>query len=195
MRHPFSAISITRSTRGAKFQRELGGLQTPRVGRTRCTTAVRRGSRSMKIPYSGGCACGAVRYECSSKPLASYFCHCRDCQRETGSAFASCIAISANAFRVTKGDPKKYESRAESGGTTHRFFCPDCGSPLHGFIPSAPETVTINVGSLDDPSWFEPTMSLWTIRAQAWTPTDPALRVFEKQPSEQEVQEMFAPTS
>ena len=104
----------------------------------------------MKLPFTGGCACGAIRYECSAEPLASMLCHCRDCQYESGSAFTSAMAVPAPAFTITQGSPKSHAVTAASGGTSRRFFCSECGSPLFSRVTAAPDIVTIAVGSLDD---------------------------------------------
>ena len=124
---------------------------------------------------SGGCACGAVRYECTASPLFALNCHCRDCQRETGSAFAAILGVPSASFRVTRGSPKYFDLVADSGYTTRRAFCAECGSPLFGEPGSAPGMVTIRAGSLDDGSIFKPTRDIYTSRAQPWHVMDPAL--------------------
>ena len=106
--------------------------------------------------FAGGCACGAVRYECTAAPLFSLNCHCRDCQRETGSAFAPILAVPRAAFAVTQGRPKYFDLKADSGHTTRRSFCAQCGSSLFGEPGSRVDIVTIRAGSLDDPSEFRP---------------------------------------
>ena len=147
---------------------------------------------AIAVPFTGGCACGAIRFQCSAAPSVSYFCHCRDCQRESGSAFTSCVVVPAAAFAVTQGNPKHYDTTSDSGGSTRRCFCPNCGAPLHGCIPTAPDVVTVNVASLDDPSGFEPQMSLWVSSAQPWTHLNPVLPKLDTQPAEEEVQRMFS---
>lgn len=105
---------------------------------------------------SGGCACTAIHYSCSGEPLFSLNCHCRDCQRESGSAFVPVLAVPKSAFSVTRGNPRYFTVTADSGHATTRAFCGDCGSALFGLPSSAPEIVTIRAGSLDDPSTFRP---------------------------------------
>jgi hypothetical protein len=56
---------------------------------------------SMKIPFSGGCSCGAIRYECSAEPIMTFKCHCRDCQRVTGGGFVAGFLVPTSAFRWT----------------------------------------------------------------------------------------------
>jgi Glutathione-dependent formaldehyde-activating enzyme len=69
---------------------------------------------TMSVPFSGGCACGAIRYECSAAPIESSNCNCRDCQRASGSAFGSFLVVGANAFQIRSG-PNFYRKIADSG--------------------------------------------------------------------------------
>src|SRR5258708_6309314 len=124
---------------------------------------------------SGGCACGAIRYKFEGEPLFAVNCHCRDCQRETGSAFAAVLGIPSAGFEVTKGNPKHYETRADSGNLTSRVFCGNCGSPLFGQPKGHADMVTIRAGSLDDPSIFRPVQDIYVSSAQPWDFMDPNL--------------------
>lgn len=138
----------------------------------------------MSTPFTGGCACGAIRYECSTEPVMSLNCHCRDCQRASGSAYASAIAVPTASFRLLKGTPKYYSVKADSGHTTSRGFCPECGSPVLGKITEEPDIMVIQAGSLDDPSGHQPSMDLFLSSAQPWDFMNPALPKFEKGPQE-----------
>src|ERR671931_285000 len=115
---------------------------------------------------SGGCACGAIRYTCEATPLFSLNCHCRDCQRESGSAFVPVLAVPKAAFAVTQGSPRTFTVTADSGYATTRAFCGDCGSPLFGVPSSVPEIVALRAGSLDDPTVFRPSKDIFTASAQ-----------------------------
>lgn len=138
----------------------------------------------MKVPFSGGCACGAIRYNCLSEPLFSMNCHCRDCQRETGSAYAPVIGVSKASFTIIQGTPRSFEVIADSGFPTRRLFCGDCGSRLWGEPGSSPDIVTIRAGSLDDPSAYQPTADIYTSRAHPWDHMNPALPKFPKLPNQ-----------
>jgi hypothetical protein len=129
----------------------------------------------MPISLSGGCACGAIRYRCTAEPLFSLNCHCRDCQRETGSAFAPIFAVARAAFTVTQGRPKYFDLTGDSGHTTRRAFCGECGSSLFGEPAVRPDMVTIRAGSLDDPSRFRPSLDIYTSSAQPWDCMNPDL--------------------
>ena len=138
----------------------------------------------MAAPFRGGCACGAIRYECTAEPLFALNCHCRDCQRETGSAFAPILAVDKAAFTLIRGSPKYFALTAESGHQTIRAFCADCGARLFGEPGSRPDLVTIRAASLDDPSRFRPTLDIFTASAQPWDSMDPTLPKAPRAPSD-----------
>ena len=136
----------------------------------------------MSTPFSGGCACGAIRYTCTAEPLLALNCHCRDCQRETGSAFAPILIVPKTAFTITRGSPKYFALRADSGQMTRRAFCAACGSPLFGLPDSRPDLVTIRVGNLDNPSEFRPSQDIYTASAQPWDYMNPNLTKVPRTP-------------
>ncbi len=130
---------------------------------------------------SGGCQCGRVRYECSAEPVFSGNCHCRDCQKSTGGAYAPALAVPVSAVKIT-GEVKYYASPADSGNTFSRGFCPNCGGRVFGKTSAMPQLILITAGSLDDPSQFKPAMDIFTASAQSWDHMNPALPKFPKQP-------------
>ncbi len=140
----------------------------------------------MTRPITGGCVCGAIRYEAAAEPLMMFNCHCNDCRRFSGSAFVSAVVFAADGFRFTRGTPSYFDTVAASGGTHRRGFCADCGARLTG--GENPEgtsgIVGVTAGSLDDPCVFQPQMDLFTVDAAAWTRMDPAIPKLEGQPSE-----------
>jgi hypothetical protein len=85
----------------------------------------------MTTPLTGGCTCGAVRYECAAESVMAFNCHCRDCQRATGGAYVPAVVVPRNALRVT-GEVRYFGVRGESGQILNRGFCPHCGSRLFG---------------------------------------------------------------
>jgi hypothetical protein len=145
----------------------------------------------MPTPFSGGCACGAIRYECSAAPLVSLNCHCRDCQRATGSAFTSVLVVPTDALKLTKGTPKYHTTKADSGNSTSRGFCSECGSLLLVKVSAVPTIISIAAASLDDPSWHKPIVDFFTASAQPWDYLNPALRKFERSPTEEQIQELL----
>ena len=122
------------------------------------------------VPFTGGCACGAIRYECSAAPLLVWKCHCRTCQQATGTAFNINVLVLATALKFTKGEPKYYAVKAESGGQLHRGFCSACGSPVGAKSDAFSDIRGVYAGSMDDPSGLErPAGGLFG-------PTDPEVR-------------------
>jgi hypothetical protein len=107
-------------------------------------------------------------------------CHCRDCQRATGTAYASGLLVPQSAVTIT-GEVKYYEVIGDSGNIVGRGFCPNCGSRLFS-KPPIPEFMGIMAGSLDDPSWFRPTMDIYTASAQPWDYMNPDLPKIAKMP-------------
>ena len=135
----------------------------------------------MATRYSGGCACGRVRYEIEGEPHRMITCHCRDCQRASGSAFAPVMAFDRKAVKLT-GELKYFAVTSERGNPMERGFCPNCGSPVAIQAPARPEALYIQAGSLDDPSLFKPTAQIWTRSASDWHPIDPRIPHFDTRP-------------
>jgi hypothetical protein len=114
--------------------------------------------------------CGEIRYAIDRDGLAGQgHCHCRDCQRSTGSAFATFCFVPSAAFRAESGTAKGYTVQGESGKGVTRFFCPDCGAQLYSEVEVMPGLRFVKSGSLDDASWMEPGVALWCDSAQPWT--------------------------
>ena len=134
-------------------------------------------------PITGGCACGAIRYESTAQPVFMLNCHCQDCQRASGGPFSSLVVLPAEAFKLTQGSPRYHASPSEMGGMTRRGFCPECGTPVLGKPDNVPHIVAVRTASLDDPSWFSLQAEVWTCDAQPWDEMDPAVTKFEKYPS------------
>ena len=92
------------------------------------------------LPITGGCLCGAVRYEASEPPgTDGTICHCRICQKAYGNGFAVTADFASKAFRFTRGEPRMYKS----SNVGERGFCADCGSPLIMRYTSLPEKVWV----------------------------------------------------
>jgi len=143
------------------------------------------------VPYEGGCRCGDIRYRCQSEPMMSYHCYCRDCQKESGSGYASRIAVNTPDFELVRGDPKWYGTGPDDGTRVRRYFCASCGSAVYS-INSQVELVFISVGGLDDPSVFQPIVGFWTSSAQPWVNVNHDIKNFDTQPTMAELAELFA---
>lgn len=118
---------------------------------------------------SGGCLCGQVRYTAPAKPISVAACHCRDCQKQAGSA-VSVLAIFPSSAVSMEGSLGVYQGRGSSGGEVLRYFCPQCGSPIHSEVPGLAERgiMAIKAGTLDDVSDLQPAIHYWTQSRQPW---------------------------
>ncbi len=135
----------------------------------------------MNTPFSGGCACGSIRYTCARVPVAMLNCHCLDCQRSSGAPFASGVIAMVADVEVS-GTPKAYSVRASSGGMATRSFCADCGTPLFTQSEANPQFMSIRFPSLDQPAAFKPMLDIWTATAQPWVCLDQAIPHFPQSP-------------
>jgi hypothetical protein len=131
---------------------------------------------------TGGCLCGAVRYESGGEPLFSLQCHCRDCQRASGAAHVSAVRMPSAEFRITQGAPKTYVARSDAGNDISRVFCGECGTPLYVQVSTRPDIVGLRVTTFDDPSWFKPDANIFTKSAQPWDHVDPSVPAFDTYP-------------
>ena len=105
--------------------------------------------------HQGGCLCGACRYETRGDPIRVTICHCKFCQRATGSAYMVEPIFALDAFAVTKGTPAIYDQRsAGSGKIVHVHFCRDCGTKLFLTFERFAGSCGVYAGTFDDPSWF-----------------------------------------
>jgi hypothetical protein len=147
----------------------------------------------MTQPFAGGCACGAIRYECSAEPLRMVQCHCRDCQRTSGGAYVAVVIVHADAVKILKGELRFHPMPSSRGGNIHRGFCVDCGSPVLSKFDYAPQIVGIRAGSLDDPGWFRPDWDIWTCDAQPWDYMNPAVPKFAEYPPARKPKESEIP--
>ena len=134
------------------------------------------------VCYSGGCACGAIRYRCSAEPVMAFNCHCRDCQRASGSAFASILVVPTTAFEILTGEPAYHSVVADSGHTMQRGFCAQCGSPLLIREPARPGIVLVQAGGLDDPGRHQPAADIFQARAHPWDYMNPDLPGYPTMP-------------
>jgi hypothetical protein len=126
--------------------------------------------------YSGGCSCGAVRYQASVAPQFSFHCQCRQCQQATGTGHASLFVVPVDAVSLS-GELRFYEQTADDGNTVSRGFCPRCGSPVVGKSSGHPDIMLFAAASLDNPALFKPEKVVWSASRQPWDYTDPDLPV------------------
>jgi hypothetical protein len=120
------------------------------------------------MTLSGGCYCGAVRYEAGGEPRFRGQCHCRECQYISGGSENLFMIMPAAEFRYVKGQPKGF-TRSDLAAAGTREFCPECGTHLTTRTPADASIVILKVGTLDDPSVFGgPQAAIWTSDKQAF---------------------------
>ena len=141
----------------------------------------------MKLPLTGTCQCGEVRYVVTSEPIATVACHCRDCQKLSASAFSLTMVIPRDAFKLESGELAVFERPADMGGTARCYFCPACGNRVYHENPRLPGFLRLKPGGLDDTSCIVPEAHVWTSRAQPWFRFPEGVPVFETQPDLKEI--------
>jgi hypothetical protein len=135
------------------------------------------------MDISGGCLCGAVRYAATVEQAAATVCHCRDCQRFTGSAFATLVAV-PKAVLTIDGAMKTFSSLGGSGQPILRHFCPECGASLAEESPTRrPGWLILNVGTFDDPVQVTPTREIFCDDAWPWVGLGGEWQRFAKRPT------------
>jgi hypothetical protein len=136
------------------------------------------------LPWEGGCRCGQVRFKISKPPLLTMACHCTGCQRMTASAYSLSVAIPADGFDLTQGEPA---IGGLHGAESHHYFCPHCMSWMFTKNEGLDWFVNVRATLLDDAGWFEPFVETWTSEGLPWARTGaphsyaklPAMQDFE----------------
>jgi hypothetical protein len=117
----------------------------------------------------GGCTCGKVRYRLSSDPMVVHCCHCRSCQRESGTAFALNAVIEADRVELLGDAPERIETPSDSGKGQAVLRCPHCKVAVWSHYAGAGDKACfIRVGALDDPSLCPPDAHIFTRSKQGW---------------------------
>jgi hypothetical protein len=136
----------------------------------------------MAAPLAGSCLCGAIRYTVDVPIAELRACHCTSCQKASGAGGSVNAVVPSAAFKITQGTPKRFDSKADSGRTLHRYFCGDCGSPIYSQRATSPETVVVRAGTFDNAQGMKITANIWTKSARPWAFIDPASKQFPGQP-------------
>lgn len=116
---------------------------------------------------TGGCLCGALRYELLSEPTMAAVCHCTHCQRQSGGVFSTNLVVAEGDY-VQQGDTKVYEDIGDSGKPVYRHFCGNCGSPIISKVAAMPGVVMLKAGTLDDLGGVKPAIEVYTDHAVDW---------------------------
>lgn len=133
------------------------------------------------IRRTGGCLCGAVRYEAEGEPVYAGYCLCADCRKASGSGFIPFMGYPASAVSVT-GETRRYTCTAYRGGEAVRNICPQCGGLVFGGVLGQDTMHTLYAGTLDDPSGFSPRMVIFGRDRPAWVILPEGLPVFDTMP-------------
>lgn len=133
---------------------------------------------------TGRCQCGAVRYVLDAEPLATFACHCYECQKQSASAFGISVIVPRDAFRIAQGRPKSWTRPADSGNKVRCWFCPACGSRLFHDSDPPGDTVSIKGGSLDVAVDFTKLVHIWTARRLPGFEIPPGAEQYPGEPPE-----------
>ena len=130
---------------------------------------------------TGGCLCGALRYEAVGEPMMTGHCYCEDCRKASGSGFIPFMGYAAAAVRFA-GEPRQFVSKSARGSAATRNFCAQCGSLVFGGVIGESESFTIYAGSLDDATAFTPAIAIFAAKRPAWAVIPQGMVVFDAMP-------------
>ena len=133
----------------------------------------------MKHALEGGCACGAVRYRLASAPMFVHCCHCRDCQRQTGSAFVLNALIETDRVALLSGKPEPVSVPTDSGSPHDIYHCPTCRTAVWSDYGRRGVLRFVRVGTLDDPSALPPDVHIYTRTKLPWIALPAGVPAFE----------------
>lgn len=133
----------------------------------------------MKAGSDGGCCCGAVRYRLRAAPMFVHCCHCRDCQRQTGGAFAINALIETANIELLSGAPTPIAMPTDSGRPHDIHRCPKCQTALWSDYGRRPALRFVRVATLDDPTAFQPDVHIFTRSKLPWVRLPEGSRAFE----------------
>lgn len=131
------------------------------------------------MALEGGCACGSVRYRLTSGPMIVHCCHCRDCQRQTGSAFVINALIETDRIDVAQGEPQPVRMPTDSGRPHDIHRCPACRTALWSDYGGRPALRFVRVGTLDEPQALPPDVHIYTRSKLPWVGLPQGARTFE----------------
>jgi hypothetical protein len=133
----------------------------------------------MTVAMEGGCACGRLRYRMRSAPMFVHCCHCKDCQRQTGSAFVLNALIEADRVVLHSGDPRPNAMPTDSGRPHTVFRCPDCGTAVWSEYGGRSALHFVRVGTLDDPRALAPDVHIYIRSKLPWVTLPEGVPAFE----------------
>ncbi len=128
--------------------------------------------------HKGSCLCGNIRYELDAELGEFGYCHCRDCQKASGSAHAANAPVDRRDFRLMAGADSHKEFESSPG--KFRAFCSRCGSPIYAYLTPTPDVLRLRLGSLDTAFDRQPRAHTWVCQKASWAPISDNLPQFQK---------------
>ncbi|MGD8380238.1 MAG: GFA family protein [Gammaproteobacteria bacterium] len=128
----------------------------------------------------GSCLCGAVKYEIHGDLRKVLMCHCRNCRKASGAAFATNAVVDPSDLKITQGEDRIAEYESTPG--VLRRFCPNCGSPLYSRRPANPTFIAVRMGTLDTPVDIRPSGHIFVGSKAEWDVIHDDLPQFEELP-------------
>lgn len=136
---------------------------------------------SLTLPASAKCMCGAISLTVRGQPVGTGQCHCKDCQRASGTGHMSLAFFKKDDVEI-RGQTSSFPSKADSGNINTRHFCPKCGSRMYGENSGRPGFMGISAGVFDDNSWFGPQRVVYVKDKPAWDMTATDVPNFDMMP-------------
>ena len=136
----------------------------------------------MKLPFTGGCLCGEIRYQCTAEPELMYYCHCTDCRKANGTAYHTGLYMQRSDFQLTSGTTRSHAKTADSGRIIVRHFCGHCGAHIYSDKGDESDMISLKAGSLDEPEIFHPDTEIWAQSKVSWADLPDDLKSFDKGP-------------
>jgi hypothetical protein len=138
------------------------------------------------FPVEGGCVCGAVRYRLAAPPLGVYSCHCKDCQRSSGSTHSMSMPVKREHIELMSGELNAFDKTADSGRVVRMLGCPRCGTRLWNEPQANLSLRILKPGTLDDSGWAVPVGNIWTASKATWVTLDERQVNFAGQPADRQ---------
>lgn len=139
-----------------------------------------------QFPIEGGCVCGTVRYRITAAPLSAYRCHCRDCQKLSGTTHSMSMPLARERLEHLSGELATYDKPADSGRVVRMHACASCGTKLWNEPLASSGLLVLKPGTLDDATWIRPVGNIWTSSALPWAEIDVDLVNFPGQPPDRQ---------
>ncbi|MFW5877397.1 MAG: GFA family protein [Myxococcota bacterium] len=136
----------------------------------------------MTESYTGGCACGTIRYEARGAPIVQNHCQCCDCQKRSGTGHSSYLVFAGEESFTITGTPSTWAVTGDSGNDKVHAFCGTCGTPVSVTFAAMPGVVAFHAASLDEPARFAPALVTYRRRALPWDRMAPELQGFDEMP-------------